>query len=225
VFLWRLAQQSLPSADVLHHQHMAPHSSCFICGEHDSWKHSLLECNMARCLWALAPEDITKFIANVQEPHARAWLAAVFRALPHEELTRVVVTLWALLACEAKSNPLSHLPEPALDALFCGHVSCRSEIINSCPKANETCIGTEMDPASSRVIQGQCWCCKSATSKNSPISSIAAVVHDARGQFIGASSVVVKGNGSGNPGSPSMQRMTSYRWRSSYATIPAGKRL
>jgi hypothetical protein len=104
VFLWRLARQSLPSADVLHHRHMAPQSSCFICGEQDSWKHSLLECNMARCVWALAPEDITEFIANVQEPHARGWLAAVFRALPHEELTRVVVTLWAVWHARQKAS-------------------------------------------------------------------------------------------------------------------------
>ena len=58
---------------------------------------------MARCVWALAPEDITEFIANVQEPHARGWLAAVFHALPHEDLTRVVVTLWALWHARRKA--------------------------------------------------------------------------------------------------------------------------
>jgi hypothetical protein len=36
VFLWRLAQQSLPIADLLHHRHMSTTSTCHICGEVDS---------------------------------------------------------------------------------------------------------------------------------------------------------------------------------------------
>jgi hypothetical protein len=35
-------------------------------------------------------------VSNLQESNAKAWLAAVFEALSHAELTRVVVTLWAL---------------------------------------------------------------------------------------------------------------------------------
>jgi hypothetical protein len=58
---------------------------------------------MARCVWTLASEDITEFIANIQEPHARGWLAVVLRALPHEELTRVVVTLWAMWHARRKA--------------------------------------------------------------------------------------------------------------------------
>jgi hypothetical protein len=50
VFLWRLARQSIPTGDVLHRRHMAPQASCLICEAPDSWKHSLLECNMAKCV-------------------------------------------------------------------------------------------------------------------------------------------------------------------------------
>jgi hypothetical protein len=71
VFLWRLARQSLPTADVAHHRHMAPHSMCVVCGEQDSWRHSLLDCLQARSVWALAPEEIGELIANLHEPHAR----------------------------------------------------------------------------------------------------------------------------------------------------------
>ena len=51
VFLWRLAKHSISTADVRHRRHMAQTSACSICGGQDSWKHSLLECNMARCVW------------------------------------------------------------------------------------------------------------------------------------------------------------------------------
>jgi hypothetical protein len=36
VFLWILAKQSLPTADVLHHRNMAPQRCCLICGQDDS---------------------------------------------------------------------------------------------------------------------------------------------------------------------------------------------
>jgi len=71
VFLWRLARQTLPSGDLLHHRKMAPSNICAICGAEDSWKHALLDCNMARCVWALEKEDIAEFIGALQEHNAR----------------------------------------------------------------------------------------------------------------------------------------------------------
>jgi hypothetical protein len=102
VFLWRLARQSLPTADVAHHRHMAPHSLCAVCGEQDSWRHSLLDFLQARSVWALAPEEVGELIANLHEPHARGWLFAVLKDLPREASIRVVVTLWALWHAKRK---------------------------------------------------------------------------------------------------------------------------
>lgn len=53
VFLWRLARQSLPTGDVLSHRHIADNGNCALCGEADSWRHSLISCTMARCVWSL----------------------------------------------------------------------------------------------------------------------------------------------------------------------------
>jgi hypothetical protein len=93
VFLWRLARQSLPTADVLHHRHMAAHSSCIVCGEPDSWRHSLVDCLQAKSVWALAPEEIGDYVANLHEPHARGWVASVVKDLSKEESIRIMVTL------------------------------------------------------------------------------------------------------------------------------------
>jgi len=48
VFLWRLARYSIPTSDVRHHRIME----------------ALLECNLARCVWALEREEITKFLCQ-----------------------------------------------------------------------------------------------------------------------------------------------------------------
>lgn len=51
VFLWRLAKHSIPNEDVRKHRNMSTSDLCPVCGRQDSWRHSLLECNMARCVW------------------------------------------------------------------------------------------------------------------------------------------------------------------------------
>ena len=104
VFIWRLARQSIPSRDVLHHRKMAPSNACAICGAPDSWRHSLLDCNMAKCVWALEREEITEHLCQLEGTEVRAWLAAVFSSLTHEDLTRVIVTLLGDLACAKEGD-------------------------------------------------------------------------------------------------------------------------
>lgn len=70
VFLWRLAKHTLPSGD-RHHRQMAPHSLCTLCGSTDSWKHSLIECHMARSVWALEKEETTDAIKSGRQKLAR----------------------------------------------------------------------------------------------------------------------------------------------------------
>lgn len=95
VFLWRLSRQSIPTRDVRHRRNMSPNSSCSICGDMDSWKHSLLDCFMVKGVWTLEKEEITEFLCQgqVQEIDAQAWLAAVTKHLAHDDLTRIVVRL------------------------------------------------------------------------------------------------------------------------------------
>lgn len=71
VFLWRLAQHSLPTGDLLAHRHMADSATCAICGESDSWRHSLISCTLVRCVWALVDEQITEHMVGTVEPSAK----------------------------------------------------------------------------------------------------------------------------------------------------------
>lgn len=75
---------------------MAPHGGCSICGGVDSWRHALLECNLAKCVWALENEETVEFICQIETPDAKAWLVEIMKGLKHEEFTRVVVRLWAI---------------------------------------------------------------------------------------------------------------------------------
>ena len=96
IFLWRLAKHSLPTGDVLHHRKMTQGSTCFFCGMEDSWRHSLLECYMVRCIWALEKEETMELLSRILENDAKSWLAIMAEILPQEDIVRVAITLWAI---------------------------------------------------------------------------------------------------------------------------------
>jgi hypothetical protein len=90
VFLWRLARESLHMADV---QNMSRTSTCGLCGGSDSWKHSLLECNMANSVWSLSNDTMVEHMQACGESHARNWLFHMLETLPHDQFIRLTVTL------------------------------------------------------------------------------------------------------------------------------------
>ena len=100
VFLWRLARQSIPTDDVRMHRNMTTRCTCAICGTPDSWKHSLLECTAARCVWSLVDQDLIDELQSNTEQNARRWLFTMIEKIPHEKFIKVSVTLWAIwIAC------------------------------------------------------------------------------------------------------------------------------
>jgi ribonuclease HI len=141
----------------------------------------------------LAPGDITDLVVNIKEPHAKGWIASVLNALPHEDSTRVVVTLWALWHAKRKA---------VHEGIFQSPLSTHSFIDRFLTDIDLAKLG-QVPCASPQTTTGQKWIAPpaglfkinvdAATSKNSAISSIAAVVRREDGEFVGASSVVLKG--------------------------------
>ena len=50
----------------------------------------MASCKKVRCVWALAPVEITDMVGSLQEPHSRNWRSSVFHNLTHEQSRRVV---------------------------------------------------------------------------------------------------------------------------------------
>jgi hypothetical protein len=118
VFLWRLAQQSIPTADLLHHRKMATTSRCRICGNEDSWRHSLMECTMSRCVWALEEEQLLSVLSEVTEPDARRWIFTIMEKLSSSDFMRALVTLWAIWHARRKAVHENIFQSPAGTHLF-----------------------------------------------------------------------------------------------------------
>lgn len=74
MFLWRLAKHSIPTEDVGAQRKMSTTSACALSWAADSWRHVLLECTMARCVWALVDGELAKHLCKTMEPSAKQWL-------------------------------------------------------------------------------------------------------------------------------------------------------
>jgi len=103
MFLWRLSKQSLPTEDVRSHRNMSPSSCCGLCGAEDSWRHSLLLCPMARCIWAMAEPEIAEFLVDANDTREKYWLFHVMETLTHEAFIKIAVTLWAIWSARRKA--------------------------------------------------------------------------------------------------------------------------
>ena len=192
VFLWRLAKHSIPTGNILHRRNMAPKDVCQICGARDSWKHSLLECNMAKCVWALEKEETMEYVCNLHEQNAKAWLVAASSSLPQEETIRVMVTLWAIWHAKRKAIYENSFQSPLSTRCFVDRLIYDLSL-----------SGTRQEVKERPVLSSPRWIpppqglmkinVDAALSKNKVFSSVAAVARNGAGDFLGASSVVIEG--------------------------------
>ena len=75
---------------------MTEKTACSICGGEDSWRHPLISCTVARCVWALTEEEITEHMRLNEEPSAKLWLFSMLETLSRDDFARMAVTLWAI---------------------------------------------------------------------------------------------------------------------------------
>jgi ribonuclease HI len=194
VFLWRLAKQSIPTGDVRHRRHMAPDISCGICGQADSWRHSLLECNMARCVWALAPDGVTEHMERTTEPDAKQWLFSMIATLRQEDLTFCLVTLWAIWYAQRKAIHEDIFQIPLSTLHFVENFIRDLKIVET---------KKVLTPSERPKEQAKRWVAPeagyvkinvdAAVRKNGNFGSVVAVCRNGDGAFMGASAQVIHG--------------------------------
>lgn len=103
MFFWRLSKHSLLTNDVRSHRNMADSSACSLCGAEDSWRHSLLDCTMSRCIWALVDGELADQLRETTEPSAKQWMFTMINTLSHDAFVKLSVTLWAIWSARRKA--------------------------------------------------------------------------------------------------------------------------
>lgn len=146
VFLWRLAQHSIPTSHILHHRHMYDVVPCVLCGVEDSWRHVLMGCTMARCVWSLTDGSLVEHVCPNLDTNAKNWIFGLHDSLSEPWFVRLAVTLWAIWGARRKAiyenifqSPLSthHFIGAFLDDLQVIEVP-RSSHAGGAPVARQT---------------------------------------------------------------------------------------
>ncbi|CAN6318053.1 unnamed protein product [Urochloa humidicola] len=171
---------------------MAPDSRCAVCGGQDSWKHSLIECHPARCVWALQCDEIIDFISSTQQQDARGWLHEATNSLSHDELVTVTVTLWAIWYAKRKiihenvyQSPLS--THCFVERFLADLGASKSTRIARQPFQAKQTRWIPPPPGFVKINVD------AALAKNSTKVSMAAIARNEAGNFMGASALVVEG--------------------------------
>ena len=74
-FVWRLSQNSIPPEEVRFYRHMSDSNICKICnGAVDSWKHALIDCHLAKCVWSMVDDELVEHMISITTEDARLWL-------------------------------------------------------------------------------------------------------------------------------------------------------
>jgi hypothetical protein len=100
---------------------MVKDSACSLCRMEDSWRHSLLACNMSRCVWALVLERITEHMVQTSETDAKLRIFTIINTLNHDDLILCLVTLWAVWFARRKA-----IHEEVFQSLLCTYSSVES---------------------------------------------------------------------------------------------------
>jgi ribonuclease HI len=195
VFLWRLAKQSIPTADVLAHRNMATSSTCSLCGAEDSWRHSLIECNMANSVWVLSKSLMVEHMIACDERSAKLWLFHLKETLPHDQFTRLTVTLWAIWLARRKAIHEEIFQNPMSTH---GFINSYLEELKLLPKPVQVARVLPPNPRlRARWVPPAPGLFKfnvdASVARSGEIGAAAAFCHDSNGVYQGASSIVIRG--------------------------------
>jgi hypothetical protein len=194
VFLWRLARQSLPTGDTRYKRNMATSPRCGLCGaSSDSWRHALLECHMAKCVWSLCDEQVVEHISMIEEGNAKLWIFEVIYGIS------VLVTTWSIWYARRKAIFDEEYQSPLSTFSFIKNFLSNLVYTQEVQRVTEAKSVNQVSSVSkaTKWIAPPPNMCKinvdAALAKSENKGAVAAVARSATGEFLGSSSVTVEG--------------------------------
>lgn len=111
-------------------------AACGFCGSPDSWKHSLVDCTVSRCTWALVDDEMAQTLVATAEPNAKNWLFTLMESLSHVMFVKLMVTLWAIWHARRKAIHEGIFQTPQATHSFITRYITELEIINGARPAS-----------------------------------------------------------------------------------------
>lgn len=91
IFAWRLSHNSIPTEEVRFQRHMSDSDVCVICNSAaDNWKHALIDCQMAKCVWAMVDEELVEHMVTITNDNARLWLVELQSTVSDDQFIKAI---------------------------------------------------------------------------------------------------------------------------------------
>ena len=175
---------------------MADTSLCSICGDIDSWRHSLINCPIARSVWALADEDVTEHISLNEDLVARRWIFAMMDTLSRDDFAKVAVTLWAIWYARRKIIHDDGLFQSPMSTNIFIQRYLQDLAVSSSERSNKE-GGVQVTNAHPRWIPPRAGCPKinvdTVVAKTGSGGAVGAICRSETGLYMGASSLTIPG--------------------------------
>lgn len=87
----------MPAEAVQCHRNMTYTDIWPICsGVEDSWRHALVDCNIAKCVSSLLDDELVEHMIGCENLDVKLWLLHLKDAMQEQEFIQVRVTLWSI---------------------------------------------------------------------------------------------------------------------------------
>ncbi|KAE8786876.1 hypothetical protein D1007_39119 [Hordeum vulgare] len=196
MFAWRLARASLPMGQERERRHMTTEAACPIChAARDTWRHAILDCNMAKSVWSLRDDDDDSLLPvyGDETDDPRLWLHNLCNTLSGERFVAVLTTLWAIWWARRKAVHEKEFQSPLATHLF---IERYLHEIKGLPAKTHRNGKPTTTPASQWIppaIGETKMNADGAVAKSSNTGDVGVICRNAQGIFLGASAVVFNG--------------------------------
>ena len=176
---------------------MAKNDKCAACGMIDSWRHSLVECTMSMCVWALATKEVAEQVSITNHVKAKEWIFKLIEKMPVNEMTEILVTLWAIWHTRRKVIHENIIQSPLSTRSFIERFMAD---IETCQEgARPAAMTIQRSESVHRWIPPPSGCTKfnvdAAMGKSDGKSAVAVIARSSDEKYLGASSLVLTGYG------------------------------
>ncbi|KAE8770061.1 hypothetical protein D1007_58250 [Hordeum vulgare] len=196
MFAWRLARASLPTGQERGRRHMTTEVSCPIChAAVDTWRHALLNCNMAKSVWSLRDDEDDSLLSvyGDETDDPKLWLHGLCNALSGDRFVTVLTTLWAIWWARRRAIHEKEFQSPLSTHLF---IQRYLSEVRGLPAKNpqqgrpaRTLRPRWIPPATGETKMNV----DGAVGKSSNTGVVGVICRNDQGGFLGASAVVFPG--------------------------------
>lgn len=195
-FAWRLSHNSIPTEGVRFQRNMSEINVCAICnGAVDTWKHALIDCHMAKCVWAMVDEELVEHMVTIRIEDARLWLVELQGSVNEEQFIKAIVTLWSVWWVRRKAIREQQFQSPHSTLCFINKYISDLGLVPSKQKVVQ-------QPRTDQIVQRKKkwrapqvgWAkvnVDAALARQQDRGALAVVCRDYTGLFLGASAMVV----------------------------------